>query len=115
MWWIRSRLSLVFSRSLQYITLIGIIFQRQSQVNDGKCGICGDPFDETVKPNEAPGGVFATGTIVRNYTEGQVIPVKIYLTAMHHGYFEFKICANDNVSLDPPQSCFDRFPIHQLT
>ena len=86
-----------------------IILQRQWLVNKGKCGICGDPFDETVKPHEAPGGNFATGTIVRNYTEGQVIPVKIDITALHKGYYQFKICPNDNVNLDPPQSCFDRF------
>jgi hypothetical protein len=54
-------------------------------VNKGKCGICGDPFDEAVKPHEAPGGVFATGIITRTYTEGQIIPVKIDITALHKG------------------------------
>lgn len=77
-------------------------------MNQGRCGICGDPFDEMVKPHEAPGGTFATGTIVRNYTEGQTILVKIDITALHKGFYEFKICPNDNVKQDPPQSCFDR-------
>lgn len=54
-------------------------------MNKGKCGICGDPFDEAVKPHEAPGGVFATGIITRTYTEGQIIPVKIDITALHKG------------------------------
>lgn len=71
--------------------------------------MCGDPFDESVKPHQAPGGVFATGTIVRNYTEGQVITVKIDITALHKGYYEFKLCPNNNVNQDPPQECVDRY------
>ena len=77
-------------------------------MNNGKCGICGDPFDEAVKPHEAPGGLFATGTIVRRYTQGQVINVTVRLTATHKGYYEFKLCPNNNVNQDPPQECFER-------
>ncbi|XP_057379317.1 uncharacterized protein LOC130701377 [Daphnia carinata] len=86
-------------------------FERQWFVNKGKCGICGDPYDERVKPHEAPGGLFATGTIVRHYVQGQTIPVKIEITAKHKGYYTFKLCPNNNVLKDPPQECFDRFPL----
>ena len=37
-----------------------------------------------------------------------IIDVQIEITADHLGFFEFKVCANDNFDLDPPQSCFDR-------
>lgn len=77
-------------------------------MNKGKCGICGDAYDELIKPHEAPGGVFATGTITRSYSEGQIIPVTIDITALHKGYYEFKICPNNNVKKDPSQECFDR-------
>lgn len=84
------------------------VLQRQWIVNKGKCGLCGDAFDEPIKPHEAPGGIFATGTIVRNYMEGQIIPIKIEITAVHKGYYEFKICPNNNVKQDPNQECFER-------
>lgn len=41
---------------------------------DGNCGICGDPYDALVRENEA-GGIYATGTIGRTYTRGQIIKV----------------------------------------
>lgn len=78
-------------------------------MNGGKCGVCGDPFDEAIKPHEAPGGVFATGTIVRRYTEGQIIPVTIQITAVHKGYYEFKLCPNNNPMKDPTQDCFEKY------
>ena len=79
-------------------------------MNGGKCGICGDAFDESVKPHEAPGGVFATGTIVRNYTQGQIISATIQITANHKGFYEFRMCPNNNVNKDPTDECFQRFP-----
>lgn len=78
-------------------------------MNEGRCGVCGDPFDEMIKPHEAPGGLFATGTIVRNYTQGEIIPVTIQITATHRGYYEFRLCPNDNPLQDPTQDCFERF------
>ena len=82
--------------------------QRQWLVNKGKCGICGDAFDERIKPHEAPGGIFATGTIVRTFRPGQVIPITLQLTAVHKGFYEFKLCPNNNPRQDPSQECFDR-------
>lgn len=38
---------------------------------DGKCGLCGDAWDQDPRQHEV-GGLYATGTIVRQYTEGQV-------------------------------------------
>ena len=39
---------------------------------DGKCGICGDPWDENPRAHET-GGLYANGIIVRNYRPGEVI------------------------------------------
>lgn len=42
----------------------------------GKCGICGEPFDRSVKLFEK-GGKMYTGKIVKTYIQGQEIDVKI--------------------------------------
>ena len=76
--------------------------------------MCGDAYDEPVKPHEAPGGLFATGTIVRTYTQGQIIPVTIQLTATHRGFYEFKLCPNNNIQKDGNQDCFDRYYLYLL-
>merc|ERR1719347_1301959 len=82
-------------------------FGTQWNVNGGKCGICGDPWNAVVKENEAPGGKYATGTIVANYTEGQVIDIDVKVTTNHKGWFEFKLCENNNILRRKAQQ---RFP-----
>ena len=74
----------------------------------GKCGICGDGWFDDPKAHEAPGGQFATGTIVKTYTAGQTIQVSVEVTANHAGTFTFKLCANNNINQDPIQACFDQ-------
>jgi hypothetical protein len=72
----------------------------------GRCGICGDPWDDNPRLHEV-GGPFANGIIVREYRPGQDFEVIIDVTANHYGYFEFKLCPNNNTKQDPEQSCFD--------
>ncbi|XP_048775435.1 uncharacterized protein LOC125680031 [Ostrea edulis] len=86
-------------------------FDRQWNKNGGKCGICGDPWDG-VRENEA-GGRYATGRISRRYTEGQIIDVKVKITASHKGYFEFRLCPNNNVHKPATQACLDQYVLHQ--
>ncbi|XP_011429461.3 uncharacterized protein [Magallana gigas] len=86
-------------------------FDRQWNKNGGKCGICGDPWDG-VRENEA-GGRYATGIISRRYTEGQIIDVKVKITASHMGYFEFRLCPNNNVHKPATQACLDQYVLHQ--
>merc|ERR1711935_230275 len=45
--------------------------------NNGRCGICGDQADLRVRQHEAPGGKYANGVIVRQYSQGQVIEATI--------------------------------------
>jgi len=81
-------------------------FANQWQIHGGKCGICGDPW-KGKKENETP-GKYATGTIVEYYKKGQTIDVEVKITANHKGWFEFKLCENNNPAKDKTQKCFDK-------
>ena len=83
-------------------------FSNQYNKADGKCGICGDDWFADPREHEAPGGLFAKGTIVESYTSGQTIPMQVEITANHWGHFEFKLCPNNDVTQDPTQECFDK-------
>ncbi|CAG2214485.1 unnamed protein product [Mytilus edulis] len=72
---------------------------------NGKCGVCGDP-NQGPKDNEA-GGRFATGTIGKTYKTGQVIDVSIQITADHRGWFEMKLCPNNNPAKAITHACLD--------
>jgi len=50
-----------------------------SFVSDGKCSICGEPYDKKVKLFEK-GGAMYKGTIVKTYTQGQQIDVKVMVS-----------------------------------
>ena len=108
---------------------------REYQIEQGgKCGICGDPWLADPKDHEAPGGKYlinwywsknshdfsinvdffdigkyANGIITNTYEEGQEVEVRIQITANHLGYFQFKLCANNDVSADKDQSCFEKW------
>ena len=45
--------------------------------NQGKCGVCGDPWDASPRQHEAPGGMFANGNIVASYKQADWIDVAI--------------------------------------
>ncbi|XP_069134843.1 uncharacterized protein [Argopecten irradians] len=86
-------------------------FYHQWTLNGGKCGVCGDPWDGP-RDHEA-GGKYATGTITRNYKEGATIDIEIQVTASHHGFFEFRLCPNNDPSKPVTQDCLDRYLLHQ--
>ncbi|CAL8077603.1 unnamed protein product [Orchesella dallaii] len=86
-------------------------FARQHQKNSGKCGVCGDPWDGS-KPNEA-GGTYAQGIIVRKYRQNSIIRIKVELTANHKGYFEFRLCPNNNPKKVVSQKCLDKYTLKQ--
>ncbi|OWF48654.1 hypothetical protein KP79_PYT16194 [Mizuhopecten yessoensis] len=86
-------------------------FNRQWKINGGKCGVCGDPWDGR-REHEA-GGKYATGTIVRHYSEGQTITVNVQITASHKGYFEFRLCPHNNPSTRVSQACLDQHVLQQ--
>ncbi|XP_042859166.1 uncharacterized protein LOC122245292 [Penaeus japonicus] len=87
-------------------------YRQQWMKNRGRCGECGDPWDiPRPRPNEA-GGIFGTGLISKVYHQGQVITVTVHLTANHMGWFEFRLCPNDNPNQYVKQSCLNK---HVLT
>ncbi|OWF51842.1 hypothetical protein KP79_PYT05652 [Mizuhopecten yessoensis] len=81
--------------------------QVQYEQNGGKCGLCGDNW-AGVHENEA-GGKYANGIIARTFKSGQVMTIRIELTANHKGYFEFKLCANDDPRKKVTQDCLDQY------
>ncbi|CAF1017090.1 unnamed protein product [Didymodactylos carnosus] len=74
--------------------------------NDGKCGICGDSYSGT-RYHET-GGKYATGTIVRTYSSGSMIDIKVLLSANHKGYMEFRLCPSLNEYVEITQECLDQ-------
>lgn len=83
-----------------------LFLQNQWHVNGGKCGVCGDPY-QGQRTHEA-GGKYATGTIAACYTTAMTsIEVVAELTSNHKGYFEFRLCVNNDVSLPVTQACLD--------
>lgn len=75
--------------------------------NGGKCGICGDPYNQPQPRDHEAGGKYASGIISRRYTEGQLIDVDVDITANHKGWFEFRLCPNNDVKKVASQTCFD--------
>ena len=67
-------------------------FSVQWETNNGKCGVCGDPYH--FKPGKAlftHPGEYATGTITKTYKEGQTIEVLVDVTSNHQGHFTFSV------------------------
>jgi hypothetical protein len=83
-----------------------ISLQIQWGQNGGKCGVCGDRYDGE-RENEAPNGKYATGTLVAKYDAGQMIEIKVHITANHKGWFEYRLCRNDDPKAAVTQTCFD--------
>ncbi|CAM9926342.1 unnamed protein product [Ectocarpus fasciculatus] len=77
-------------------------------------GICGDP-----EQNEEEGANFYSTPngdwpILNTYQEGQVLQIKLGMTAYHWGHVEFFICNADEME-DPDgianQECFNKYPL----
>ena len=105
--------------------------ENQWSTQNGKCGVCGDPFQGRLNflsvvsqgwsllsgpRDHEDGGVYATGLIGRTYESGEMVNTTIDITANHFGYFEFRLCPLDMGESRRPrrltQSCLDQ---HLLT
>lgn len=99
--------------------------QVQWEMNGGKCGPCGDRWDGT-RDNEA-GGKYATGRIVKKSAPGSVLDVTVELTTNHKGWFEFRLCENNNPKKRVTHECLNkhllqlygtgktRYPVHEAS
>uniref|UniRef100_K1RGW4 Uncharacterized protein n=1 Tax=Magallana gigas TaxID=29159 RepID=K1RGW4_MAGGI len=81
--------------------------QVQWNRNGGKCGVCGDAYDSSLKRHEV-GGPFATGFITETYSQGQQIDVMVQLTAAHLGKFIFRVCKQVDDTKEVTQECLDQ-------
>uniref|UniRef100_A0A8W8P1H4 Chitin-binding type-4 domain-containing protein n=1 Tax=Magallana gigas TaxID=29159 RepID=A0A8W8P1H4_MAGGI len=76
--------------------------------NGGKCGVCGDPYQGPLE-NEA-GGKYAIGIISKHYDgTAKYINVTIEQTVFKKGYYEFRICPNNDVNNRVKQECLDQY------
>ncbi|XP_071533383.1 uncharacterized protein [Panulirus ornatus] len=81
------------------------------QKNEGKCGVCGDDFRETVPRSHEAGGEFANGIIGKRYIAGQVIDIEAELTTNHKGYMELKLCPHNHPKEIITQECLDQYTL----
>ncbi|XP_014214839.1 uncharacterized protein LOC106644011 [Copidosoma floridanum] len=84
----------------------------KSKKNDGKCGPCGDNWNKTKPRDNENGGKYGRGIIVRNYHSGQLIDIKVHISANHLGYFEFSLCPLKSPKAIETEKCFDAHPIY---
>ncbi|XP_064292492.1 uncharacterized protein LOC128675686 isoform X2 [Plodia interpunctella] len=81
-------------------------FSHQWGVNQGRCGICGDPYDAPIPRPHELGGKYGDGVIVASYLPGSLITTTVDITASHRGFWEFKLCPDPGID---DQECFDSF------
>lgn len=81
--------------------------QNQWKVNNGKCGICGDPYNG-VRSNELPNGRYAVNLVITaKYRAGDQMTAKVQLTANHRGFFVFRLCPASSDLIEVTQECLD--------
>ncbi|ESO89725.1 hypothetical protein LOTGIDRAFT_234127 [Lottia gigantea] len=78
-------------------------------VNGGRCGVCGDPYQSPIPRDNEAGGKYGRGIIVRTYQRGQALKAKIQLTANHGGYFEFRICPTNSNFIRATEQCMNQY------
>ena len=88
-------------------------FAEQFGKNGGKCGICGDSYDEPSPQHHETGGNFGNKVITKTYVMGSVVDMEIELTANHKGHFMFKLCPVTG-NEEATQDCLDQHPLQQL-
>ncbi|KAG7160094.1 putative Lytic polysaccharide mono-oxygenase, cellulose-degrading-containing protein 2 [Homarus americanus] len=58
--------------------------------------------------------MWSTGIISRVYREGEVLTVTVHLTANHMGWFEFRLCPNNDPTQYVKQSCLNKHVLRLL-
>ncbi|XP_069120053.1 location of vulva defective 1-like isoform X2 [Argopecten irradians] len=81
---------------------------------DVQCGLCGDPLDQVPRDNEA-GGKYASGIISKSYSMGDIITIKVLLTSNHLGFFEFRLCENNDVTKRITKQCLKHVLVNPVT
>ncbi|XP_060063172.1 uncharacterized protein LOC132543673 [Ylistrum balloti] len=81
----------------------------------GKCGLCGDPYDQSPPRENEAGGKYAKGIISRRYRKGSQMDITIQITANHLGYFEFRLCDNNDVTKPITNECLKHLLVNSET
>ena len=80
------------------IDIFFYFLQNQWNNNKGKCGVCGDPWERPQPRDNEAGGKYGNGIIVKNYPAGSDMNVVVEVTTSHRGWFEFRLCVNNDVT-----------------
>ena len=87
---------------------------KQFSENDGRCGICGDSFEDPSPQKHETGGEFGNRIISKTYVMGAVIGLEIDITANHRGAFQLKLCPLGPRESEATQACLDSHPLTQV-
>ena len=87
--------------------------ERQFNKNAGRCGICGDAYDDPSPQTHETGGEFGNRIISKTYVMGSVIGLEIDITANHKGFFQLKLCPLGGRVAEASQQCLDAHPLTQ--
>ncbi|KAK6184670.1 hypothetical protein SNE40_007098 [Patella caerulea] len=79
----------------------------------GKCGICGDAWDQKLPRDHEAGGKYGLGIIVEEYKSGSIVEVVVDVTANHKGYFEFRLCPTNDPKKTATKKCLDKYLLPQ--
>jgi hypothetical protein len=79
----------------------------QWEVFEGKCGVCGDRYNDTHPQDNENTGTYGRGIIAKEYTSGSVIDIEVLLTTNHMGYFNFSLCVLEDANApESGEDCF---------
>ncbi|WAQ98045.1 hypothetical protein MAR_022418 [Mya arenaria] len=76
------------------------------EVNNGRCGVCGDPWDSIPRDHEQ-GGKFYSDVTSAIFEAGKPATFSLDISNANGGYFEFRVCVKDNTTAEVSQKCLD--------
>ncbi|XP_046553256.1 uncharacterized protein LOC124262752 [Haliotis rubra] len=85
-------------------------FYEQWQNAGGRCGACGDAYNDVIKQNEYP-GIYSKQAPIKTIQLGQKLNVTVYTRQNLLGYFEFRLCPRQDGPVGPSlETCFKTHP-----
>ncbi|XP_046350291.1 uncharacterized protein LOC124131223 [Haliotis rufescens] len=85
-------------------------FYEQWQNAAGRCGACGDAYNDVIKQNEYP-GIYSKQAPIKTIQMGQKLNVTVYTRQNLLGYFEFRLCPRQEGPVGPNlETCFKTHP-----
>jgi len=90
--------------------------QVQWETNGGKCGICGDPWNGP-RDHESPNGKYTPIPlrITGSYASESILEATVQLTAIHKGFFTFRLCPETSDVKEVTQECLDKYVLKWIS